>query len=144
MDLTLHRGQWMPLLPESVRMVVIMALPVEAIMRAYDYLTPDIDETAVSLSVVERMMPLGVWGVLCAIVGVVTLWGLAWRWPRTAITGLRLGAATYAVLAAGQWIAVVENPWLDGIRGPGMASIFAFAYFGMALGYVRQQRLGQV
>lgn len=135
-----HRGDWVPLLPERTRMLVVMAIPIEAILRAWDYLTPNLVPPTVSLSVVEQMMPLEVWGVLCGIVGVVTLWGLAWRWPRTAITGLRFGAATYAVLAAGQWLSVIDNAWLDGVRGPAITTIFAFAYWGMSKGYSEQMR----
>ena len=117
-----------------------MAVPIESLMRAWDYLTPSTRPPALQLSVVERMMPLPVWGALCVIVGIVALWGLVMRWPRTAIAGLRLGAATYAVFAAGQWAAVAGNPWLDGLRGPGIVTIFALAYLGLSKGYADQMR----
>ncbi len=141
----LRRGTWQPLLPPRARMAVVMAVPVEALIRAWDYLTPvvDGDWSSPALTVVERMMPLPVWGALCAIIGITVLWGLAMRWPRTAIAGLRLGAATYALLAVGQWWAVFGNPWLDGIRGAATVTILAFAYLGMSQGYSQQIRRGR-
>ncbi|MBY4571261.1 hypothetical protein ACN95_14670 [Gordonia sihwensis] len=130
----------MPLMPERSRMLVILAVPIEAILRAWDYLTPDIQPPTLSLSVVEQMMPLEVWGAICAVVGVVTVWGFAMRWPRTAIAGLRLGGATYGLLALGQWLAVVDNPWFDGVRSPAITTIFPVAYWGLARGYTQQMR----
>lgn len=135
-----RRGDWVPLLPERTRMLVIMAVPAEALFRSYDYLTPDVDETSSSLTVVERMMPIEAWGAVCGIVAVVALWGLILRWPRTAIAGFRLGGAMYTLLAAGQWIAVFHNPWLDGIRGAAIVTLFALAYWGLAKGYTDQVR----
>lgn len=133
-----HRGDWQPLLPPRARIAVVMAVPTEAVLRAWDYLTPNLEPPAQQLTVVEQMMPLPAWGALCAIVAAVTLCGLFMRWPRTAIAGLRLGGATYAVLAIGQWVAVIENPWLDGVRGPAIVTIFALAYLGLARGYSAQ------
>lgn len=139
-SLRIRRGDWIPLLPERTRMLVVMAIPTEAILRAWDYLTPDLEPPTLSLSVVEKMMPLEVWGTICLITGLVSVCGFAMRWPRTAIVGLRLGGATYSLLAGGQLVTIAHNPWLDGLRGPAITTIFAVAYWGLAKGYGDQVR----
>ncbi|KXP00919.1 hypothetical protein [Tsukamurella pseudospumae] len=133
----IRRGSWVPLLPPAARYIVIGLVPLEPIGRGYDYVTPGA-ENAASLSLVEELFPLSVWGVGCLVAGIVAFVGLNMRWPVPAILGLFLAGCVEATLAGGQWAAVAGVPWLDGIRGPIITSIFALAQFGMAAGYFQQ------
>ncbi|MEJ9080783.1 hypothetical protein WKY82_20405 [Gordonia malaquae] len=132
----IRRGPWVPLLPPKARFAVITIVPVILLGWGFDYVMPG--ETAESLSFVERAMPLWAWGVLCITAGILALTGFLGRWRRIAVVGLWLGGVTFFVLAVGQWVAVWNNPWLDGIRGPILASVVALAQLGMALGYALQ------
>ncbi|TWS24407.1 hypothetical protein FK268_12515 [Tsukamurella sputi] len=133
----LRRGSWEPLLPPAARYFVVGLVPWEPLLRAYDYITPGA-ENAASLNIVEQLMPLHLWGVLCLIPASLSLLGLSMRWPAPAILGLFLTGCVEATLSAGQWKAVAGVPWFDGIRGPGITTIFAVAQLGMAFGYFLQ------
>lgn len=133
-----HRGTWEPLLPPTSRNAVVGLVPLEPIIRGLDYLLPDGDPPSRTLDVVEQAMPIQWWGVLCLLAGVIALAGFHARRRRTCITGLWLGAAVYASLAAGQWWEVLGHPWFDGIRGPTIVTIFGLAQAGIAIGYARQ------
>lgn len=133
----IRRGSWVPLLPRAARYAVVSIVPIEPILRGLDYALPGA-ETAQQLSIIERAMPMPAWGALCILAGVLALAGFLGLWRRVAITGLWIGGSTYVALAVGQWFAVLGEPWLDGIRGPGIVTIFALAQLGMALGYAQQ------
>lgn len=132
-----RRGRWVPLLPPTSRNAVVGLVPVEPIIRGADYVLPGGD-AAPQLNIVEQAAPMQVWGALCMVAGVVALAGFLGRWRPVCIAGLWLGACTYAALAVGQWAEVVGHPWLDGVRGPAIVTVFAAAQAGLALGYARQ------
>lgn len=133
----IRRGEWVPLLPKTARLPVVMAVPLEPILRGLDYMLPG-EETSTQLSVVERAMPMPVWGALCLLTGLVAFAGFLGRWRRVTVAGLWIGGSVYATLAAGQWWVVWEEPWLDGIRGPAIVTLLAVAQLGMAVGYAQQ------
>ncbi|MGC5027479.1 hypothetical protein ACLQ3K_22245 [Tsukamurella sp. DT100] len=133
----IRRGSWVPLLPRAARYAVVSIVPIEPILRGFDYALPGA-ETAQQLSIIERAMPMPAWGAMCVLAGVLALVGFLGLWRRVAIAGLWVGGSTYVALAVGQWVAVLGEPWLDGIRGPGIVTIFALAQLGMALGYAQQ------
>lgn len=133
----MRRGDWVPLLPPAARLAVVMIVPLINLGWGVDYVLPS-ESTAHSLSVVERAMPMVVWGVLCLAAGIVSLVGFIGRWRRVAAVGLWIGGSTFFALAAGQWAAVAGVPWLDGVRGPILATVVAAAQLGMAAGYAQQ------
>ena len=136
--MSLRRGTWVPLLPLPARLAVVTLVTVEPIMRGIDYILPDAEPPATQLSVLERAMPITVWGILCLIAGLTALVGFSGRWRRITVAGLWLGGSVYVALAAGQWAAVAGHPWLDGLRGPAIVSLLALAQLGMAVGYAMQ------
>ena len=136
--MSLRRGTWVPLLPLPARISVVTLVTVEPIMRGIDYILPDAEPPATQLSVLEQAMPITVWGIACLMAGLAALVGFAGRWRRITVAGLWLGGAVYAAIAAGQWAAVVDHPWLDGMRGPAIVSLLALAQMGMAVGYALQ------
>lgn len=136
--MTLRRGTWVPLLPITARIAVVILVAVEPIIRGLDYVLPDAEPPATQLSVIENAMPITAWGVLCIAVGITSLAGFIGRWRRIAVAGLWLGGSVYAALAFGQWAAIIDLPWFDGIRGPSIVTLLALAQFGMAIGYALQ------
>lgn len=136
--MTIRRGDWVPLLPRSARLAVVTIVPLEPIVRGLDYILPDATAGAQQLSIVEQAMPMLAWGILCLAAGLISVTGFVGRWRRVTVTGLWLGGSVYATLAAGQWAAVVGQPWLDGVRGPAIVTLLAVAQLGMALGYAQQ------
>ncbi|WP_367582273.1 hypothetical protein [Tsukamurella tyrosinosolvens] len=134
----IRRGTWVPLLPPHARNVVVGIVPIEPILRGVDYILPGA-ETAPQLTLVEAAAPMPVWGTLCLLAGVLALVGFWGRWRAVCIAGMWLGAATYVTLAAGQWWEVIGHPWLDGIRGPAILTIFGAGMAGIAIGYARQE-----
>lgn len=133
----IRRGDWVPLLPQGARLGVVTAVPIEPILRGLDYVLPGVEDSQ-QLSFIERAMPLDAWGVLCLATGLLALAGFLGRWQRVAATGLWLGGSVYVALAVGQWIAVADQPWLDGIRGPAIVTLLAVAQLGMGAGYSLQ------
>lgn len=138
------RGTWVPLLPLPARLAVVTLVTVEPMLRGIDYMLPDAEPPATQLSVIEQAMPIGLWGVLCLIAGATALAGFLGRWRRVTVAGLWLGFATYACLALGQWAAIVDQPWFDGLRGPAIVTLLSLAQLGMAIGYALQPDDGDV
>ncbi|QRY62770.1 hypothetical protein JVX90_00385 [Gordonia sp. PDNC005] len=133
----IRRGDWVPLLPKLARIAVVSAVPAELIIRGADYVLPG-EGSSHQLTVVESAMPLWVWGTLCLGFGLTQAAGLLGRWRRVTAAALWLGGVLYVALAAGQWWAVADVPFLDGFRGPGIVSIFCLAQLGMGAGYSLQ------
>lgn len=135
----LRKGNWSPLLPYGARMIVVILLQIEAILRGLDYVTGDYENTASSLTFVEKAMPLEVWGTFFLIAGVLSLIGYWRKWPYVCIAGMFVGGGAYSALAAGFILKTIERGG-DGFRTPTMFLVFAFAFWGMAVGYSIQMK----
>lgn len=135
----IRRGNWTPLLPVAVRLLVVMLPPLETFFRGLDYITGDQPGTTSSLTFVEQALPLWGWGLLCLVSSVLILAGFAGRWPNPAIIGFAIGGSTYLSLAYGLALKTLERGG-DGFRTPTMFVVFGLVFWGMAWGYYLQVR----
>ncbi|QDF19160.1 minor tail protein [Gordonia Phage Lollipop1437] len=129
-----ERGDWVPLIPLPIRMIILILWAIEPISRGLDYITGDGPNVTQSLNAVESAFPLHVWGIFCFVSGVLILAGFAGRWKKIAITGLHLAGATYFALACGLTDTAIDRGG-DGFRTPVMFFIFSLTYWCAAFGY---------
>lgn len=139
MAVTIQRGRWTPLLPLTVRLMVVTLPPLETLLRGIDYVTGDQPSTTNSLTFVEQLLPLWGWGLLCIVSALCILVGFAGRWPGPAIFGFAVGGSTYLSLTYGLALKTVERGG-DGFRTPVMFAVFGLVFWGMAWGYYLQVR----
>ncbi len=129
----LHRGSWVPLLPERYRWPTVLLLVLTPFVAGIDFL---LGEDAAGLSVVEAAMPAWVWGALLVAFGGAAVGGYVGRWPRLCIAGLYLGGVVFAVIAIGVGAASINVH--GGFRGPWLYCVVAGASWLSALGYSDQ------
>lgn len=101
-----------------------------AIARGLDYLIPPGPSTNV-LSTVEKAAPMGVWGLLFVVGGVVGLVGLKVdRWPLAGIGHVIL-LACYSSFAVGAMVDVLHHGGFEGWRTPlDWLLVFAVIHWG--------------
>lgn len=129
-----RKGNWTPLIPIRIRVVILALWAIESITRGLDYITGDRPDTSRSLSAVEAAFPLQMWGTFCIVGGGLVLAGFAGRWRRVAIAGLHITGATYFSLAIGLTDTAIGRGG-DGFRTPVMFLVFAMTFWSAAIGY---------
>ena len=129
----LHRGAWVPLLPERYRWPTVLLLVLTPFVAGIDFL---LGEESDGLSVVESAMPAWVWGLLLVGCGGAAAGGYVARWPRLCIAGLYLGGVVFAAIAIGVGVASINMH--GGFRGPWLYCVVAGASLLSALGYSDQ------
>lgn len=135
----LRRGTWTPLPPLPARLAVIAVPPLETMARGWDYITGDQPSTTNSLTFVEQLMPLWVWGLLCIVSASLVYLGFFGRWAAPSVIGFALGGSTYTALAYGLALKTLERGG-DGFRTPVMFAVFGLVFWGLAYGYYQQVR----
>lgn len=116
--------------PEVV--AIQAAILLAAVSRGLDYLLPPRGPLN-TLSVIEKAMPIELWGALFLVGGLFGLVGLyVNRWPIAAVGHVIL-LATYAAFAVGAFLDVLGRDSLEGWRTPlDWALVFAVIHWGFA------------
>lgn len=103
-----------------------------SVLRGFDYLIPP-DGTLSTLSVIERLAPVEVWGALFLAGGSVGLVGL-WitKWPLASL-GHVICLGTYAAFAVGAFFEVFSRQPVEGWRTPfDWLLVFVIVHWGFA------------
>ena len=131
----IHRGDWVPLLPERYRWPTVLLLIVTPFVGGVDFI---LGENKAAASIVEKAMPAWAWGVLLITSGTLAIAGYVGRWPKICIAGLHGNGVLYCVLAIGVGLANIDST--GGFRGPWLYVIVSAASWLSALGYADQIR----
>lgn len=118
-SLTNLRGTWRPGMPQDVSALIVTVFTVQMVVRGLDYITGDRDGITTSLNVVERAMPLELWGVLFLAASGIIFSGILLRHATPIIYGSLLAAGLYAGMTWGLTLRMIERGWpWDGWRTP--------------------------
>lgn len=113
------RGRWLAGMPQDVSLMMMMLFTLQMLNRGLDYLGGDRDGVTESLSVVERAMPLQMWGILFLAVSLTIFAGMFLRREMLIIYGAVVAAGLYGGLSWGLFLRMVERGWpWDGWRTP--------------------------
>ena len=108
-------------------------LAVTPIVSGVDYL---LGENYQSMTLIEKAIPLWIWGVLCIISGLSTCFGYLIRSPFFCIGGMWLTGSVFFTLAFGiSWQSVDSA---GGFRVPWLHLVVAIASMFSAMGYKEQ------
>ena len=105
----MRKGDWRPGVPADVSAIILGLLAFQAANPGFDYLLGDRDTTTSSLTVAEQAMPLWAWGILFLTGGVLVAAGMWRKRAEPIITGGVVLMATYAALAWGLMLKMVER-----------------------------------
>ncbi len=137
--IVLRRGRWYPtVLSYPLSMMLLCALPVIPLSVGIDYVLPSNLSNEPEYRVLLSALPIPVWGTLCLGASLVLIAGLAMRWGWWVITGLWATGSVIAVMATGQFMAVMPNRWWDGVHDAVFSFAIALIYWGLAAGYAQQ------
>lgn len=130
----LRRGRWVPGMQPDLSFCVMLLLGFEAFMRGVDYFTGDRHDLTTSLTVVERAMPLQMWGVLLMACGGTFFAGVVLRRFMPIIVGAVIAFGAYGALAVGMVAKMVERGLpIDGWRSPIMFTVVSLFFAAYAL-----------
>lgn len=112
----LRRGSWQPArLTSTDHMLVLYALMIMPIVRAFDYSSGD--DASASLTAVEGFAPMWAWAIFFYLGALVLAYGVRARRHLIVYIGHSILAVTYSALAVGILAASMTHPWMDGVRG---------------------------
>lgn len=128
-----RRGDWVPLIPIAYRWPILALLALSPLLVGIDYLMGEDERT---LSLVERMAPVWLWGCIGVAAGLAIAVGYFMRWPRICIAGMWCSGAMFTTLGIGFGWATIDA--YGTFRVPFLYLALGIASFFAAMGYLVQ------
>lgn len=137
-----ERGQYKPGLQPDLAFATMWGMVVLSLLRGADYATGE--NPGGSLSIVERALPIEIWGWIFIAAAVVMGYGLWTRRFRPVIFSSVISMSAYVTLTVGSVISTMETlmrfGWPpDQFRGVGVYAFFALLSGCYAYGAVLKQ-----